>query len=215
LASLVAVVVAVLALGVAIAAYGRAGDNGDTVAAAGGTGTAPPATPQASSSAPAGDTAVPDPDSGDAGTDESIPTPTQEPQSKYTDHIVRIQPAQGCSTVRTVDVDEPRIDAAVDRSEFKYGLCGGGVAQFDFIDELEIAEVTSPTASALDCLKQIQDAPINEPLTPHAGQTLCVVTSAGEAQREGITRKVARVAIRSLDGDGTVTASLTAWDLPR
>jgi hypothetical protein len=215
LVSVVAVVVAVLALGVAIAAYSRAGDNGDTAAAPGGTGAAPPATPRDSSSVRASDTAVPDPGSSDAGTDESIPIPTQEPERRFTDHVVRIQPAQGCSTVRTVDVDEPRVDAAVDRSEFKYGLCGGGVAQFDFVDELEIAEVTNPTATALDCLRQIQDAPVNEPLTPHAGQILCVVTSAAEAQREGISRKVARIVVVAVAGDGTVTASLTAWDLPR
>jgi hypothetical protein len=210
LASLAAVVLAVLALGVAIAAYGRAGDKPAPVAASPPV-TGPPGAPTTATTVPV----TPGSGSDDAATDESIPTPVQEPQSKYTDHVVRIQPTQSCSAVRTVDVDEPRVDAPTDNAEFTYGICAGSVAQFDFADELEIAEVTSPTATARDCLKQLQDAPINEPLTPHAGQTLCVVTSRAEAEREGISRKVARIAVQSIGGDGTVTASLTAWDLPR
>jgi hypothetical protein len=101
------------------------------------------------------------------------------------------------------------------RSEFLYAGCATDVPQLDFSPGLTIAEVVSPTATALECLNQLQVAPINEPLTPRAGLTLCVVTSRADADEQGITRKVARLAIGSIAGDGTLAVRVTAWDLPK
>jgi hypothetical protein len=39
-------------------------------------------------------------------------------------------------------------------------------------------------------------------------------TSRVEADDEGITRKVARIAVRSVAEDGTLVVRVTAWDLP-
>jgi hypothetical protein len=77
-----------------------------------------------------------------------------------------------------------------------------------------ISDVQTATANAQDCARRIRDAPINEPLTPHAGLTLCVATSRAEADAEGITRKVVRIAVRTVAEDGTITVRVTAWDLP-
>jgi hypothetical protein len=220
-AALAAVVVAVLALGVAVAAYGRAGDTRTVAAGPALTVTATPPGTAASSSPdsstdPSTDASSTDPSTEptaaptSAGDNDPIPIPKQEPRIAYTDHRIQLQAA--CGGAHTVDVDEPRVDA--DNYDFRYSTCTAG-GQFDFGTGVKVAQVGSPTASALDCLGQIQDAPLNNQVVPAAGHTLCVVTSAVDAQRLNITRKVVRLAIRGIDDDRTVTALLTAWDLPR
>jgi hypothetical protein len=206
-------VVAVAALGVAVTALARSGNAKVQAAAT----TQPPAQPSAGpgstdQASPTDTAAAPSPSVQPSG-DEEVPIPQTEPQIAYQDHELRIQPTPSCGNQRTVDLDEPRVGADSDRSEFTYGLCSGTVAQLDFADGLGLSDVPSPTATALDCLHRIADAPINEPLTPAPGLTLCLTTSRNEATQEGVTRKVIRIAIRSVAGDGTIVVRVTAWDL--
>jgi hypothetical protein len=208
----VAVVLAVVAIGVAVTALSRTSD-GKTQA--GATTQAPPApAPATTRQAPPTDPSAPVAPSAGSSPEGEPPVPDSEPQIAYTEHELRIQPSVSCSNERLVDLDEPRVGADDNKAEFSYGVCGGTVAQLDFVNELGLADVSSPTASGRDCLLRIQDAPINEPLTPSAGLTLCVRTLQNEAAQEGITRKVIRIAIRSVAGDGTMVVRVTAWNLP-
>jgi hypothetical protein len=218
----VAVIVAVAALGVAVTALARANGKTQTVAASQTPAAVPPAAP--SGQTPPPDTSVPASTAADTsvpsaaatsgpGSDEDVPVPETEPQLAYQEHELRIQPAGSCSDRRSVDLDEPRVGADQARSEFSYGTCSGTVAQLDFADGLGLADVPSPTATGLDCLRRIRDAPINEPLTPVAGLTLCITTNRDEAAQEGNPRRVVRMAIRSVAGDGTIVVRVTAWNL--
>jgi hypothetical protein len=208
-----AVVIAVVATGVAVTALSRA--NSRPVQAAGTVNPPPPQAPSSPAQSPAG-TASPAGPAGPAAPsgDEEVPVPEQEPAIRYQEHELRIQPTEECAARRTVDVDEPRVGADPATSELSYGRCTGTTAQLDIVDGLAISDVPSPTATALDCLKRIRDAPINEPLTPVAGLTLCLATSRQQANEEGITRKVVRIAVRTVADDGTIVARVTAWDLP-
>jgi hypothetical protein len=212
-ASFTAVVLSLVAVALSAGALSRTRDRVDAAPPA----TAAPAAPSAgqSTAPPATSTITPSDTSSSGPAGEVVPTLDQEPQARFTDHGLRIQPNVGCSSQRTVDVDEPRVGADPDESEFIYGNCATDVPQLDFSSDLAIAEVVSPTATALDCLGQLQDAPINEPFTPRAGQTLCLVTSRADADEQAITRKVVRIAIGSIDGNGTLAVRVTAWDLPK
>lgn len=110
--------------------------------------------------------------------------PDQEPAIAYQDHELRIQPTVDCGGERAVDLDEPRVGLSSDLGgvEFVYASCGGVVPQIDVNDGLAISTVPGPTSSALDCLRAIRDAPVNEPLTPHSGLTLCLATLRAEAE---------------------------------
>lgn len=209
----VAVVVAVAALGVAVTALARSGDAKVQAAATTQPAAQPSAGPGSTDQPAPTDTAVAPSPSAQSSGDEEVPIPDAEPQLAYQEHELRVQPTASCSNLRGVDLDKPQVGPESSQSEFTYGLCSGTVAQLDFVDELGLSDAPSPAATALDCLHRIADAPINEPLTPSAGLTLCLTTSRNEATQEGITRKVARIAIRSVAGDGTIVVRVTAWNL--
>jgi hypothetical protein len=130
----VAVVVAVAALGVAVTALAR---SGDAKAQAVATTPAPPSAGPAGTDQPAPTATDVPATSGPAARssdDEAVPIPETEPQIAYQEHELRVQPTASCGNRRSVDLDEPRVGADVDHSEFSYGVCTGTVAQLDFVD---------------------------------------------------------------------------------
>lgn len=157
---------------------------------------------------------------------------TTEPSSKDTDRVVPEAnftlayqsspltvrpPLDGCGSPRFVDVDEPRAGAAEAFSELSYGVsCGNAAkAQIDILDDDVPISLASPTDDARDCAESIRNGPVNEPLVPSAPMSLCLLTSPDTARNEGITRKVVLIVIDDIKQDGTMSLSLTAWNVPR
>lgn len=126
-------------------------------------------------------------------------------------------PLDSCGESRSVDVDEPRVGAAKPFAEFSYGVsCGTAAkAQIDIEGEDVPVSLASPTDDARDCAESIRNDPINEPLTPSAPMSLCLLTSPDTARNEGISRKVVLIVIDDIKQDGTMSLSLTAWNVPR
>lgn len=163
-----------------------------------------------------GPTAEPSVDPTDDPTDEPTGEPTGAPNPTgvftvvYQQEKLRLQPS--CS--RYVDLDEPRAGALSDISEFRY--CGSGVrSQVFFNSDLTVAEVKMSTASANDCAQELRRAPIDPVLTPTAKQNFCLVTSAADADAQGIRRKIVLLTVESIAQDDTMNVTVTAWNVPR
>jgi hypothetical protein len=211
LLSVMAVVLALVAAGVSLVALSRTGDR--------------PAAAAATSAAPVPSSAGPPVDPTPTGALPSdatdVTTPTPEPTSEPTDGPdpagtytvaypptpLRLQPSD-----RYVDLDLPSANARPDRSEFRYP------ALYDppklLFGSLPVAKLTTPTGTASDCVKQLNQAPINGDFAPAKGDLICVLTSADDADRQGISRKVAQVRVDAIAPDGTLNVTVTAWNVP-
>ena len=149
----------------------------------------------------------------------SVDTASVRPEAdfklEYEKHALRVLPQKSCGELRYVDLDEPRVGVPASGSEFGYGQpCGGGKAQIDVTDDLLIS-TADDNAIARDCADSIRNAPINEPLVPTDRASLCLLTSASDAEDEGISRKLVLITVDSVAADGTMNLLVTAWSIPR
>jgi len=165
----------------------------------------PSPVPTASTDPPA-----PPPDTVDPG---NI-APNADFELAYAKKALRAQPPCG-GGVRWVDLDEPRVGAEENKGEFRVEnqYCRGST-QIDLLDDLPVATVTSPDASAKDCAEALASAPTNEPLVPTAGVNYCVQTSRATAEGQGIEQKIVLVTVSSIAKDGTLNLLVTAWSVP-
>jgi hypothetical protein len=158
--------------------------------------------------------------SGAAAVTRSMPVatasvrPDADFKIEYEKKALRVTPMSGCE-LRYVDLDEPRVGVAQAIAEFGYGgPCGGGPKPaIDVEDELPIS-MGNDNAIARDCAEAIRTGPINEPVVPADQTSLCLLTSASAAEKEGITRKLVLVTIDSIAADGTLNLLVTAWNVP-
>jgi hypothetical protein len=210
-----ALVVAVLSTVLSIAALADRRSGSET-AQPGPTTAGRTSEPAANTTTRASDSAGRTTEPSSVDTDRVVPEANFTPAYQNSPLTVR-PPLDGCGSPRFVDVDEPRAGAAEAFSEFSYGVaCGNAAkAQIDILGDDVPISLANPNDDARDCAESIRNDPINEPLVPSAPMSLCLLTSPDAARNEGITRKVVLVVIDDIKQDGTMSLSLTAWNVPR
>lgn len=136
------------------------------------------------------------------------PTGGPDPSGNYTvayqQEPLRLQPTDE----RYVDLDEPSGNSSFGAMELTYD----GKLSFRSVG---LAEVRSAAATAGDCVQQLRRAPVDPIFTPSKGQVMCVLTSANQANEQGIRQKVVLMQVNSIGSDGTLNLTLTAWVVPR
>jgi hypothetical protein len=151
------------------------------------------------------------PESGSTESTSATPAPTDsggvDPQADFTisyeDNELHIPLG-----VR-VDLDEPRVNVK-SGDDFEYDVYSNG----QFGTYSAAAKVRSSNVTPQDCAGAIQTSPLTTPIAPSEGLVLCIQTSAEHASEQGISQKIARVSIKSIDKQDVVTALVTAWDVP-
>lgn len=105
-----------------------------------------------------------------------------------------------------VDLDEPRVNVEIG-GDFQYGYSG--------LSTSNAAAITrSPNATAEDCADAIQTSPLTKSIAPSESVVLCIQTSADDASEQGVSQKLARISIKSVNKEDVVTALVTAWNVP-
>lgn len=205
-------VLSMVALAVAVAAFSRAGEPGPTPHAVGSTGLAPAAP---SDSATPTDVLPTDATDTTAPTEEPTSEPTNGPDPSgvfevaYQSEPLVLQPSG-----RYIDLDEPSGNAESAVYELQYeGL--SPATKFDFNGQDELASINSPSPTANDCAKQLRREPIDSSFAPSKGQLICVLTSRAAADEQGIRQKIVLMKVNSIADDGTLNLTLTAWTVPR
>jgi hypothetical protein len=106
-----------------------------------------------------------------------------------------------------VDLDEPRVNAQ-NSGDFHYNYSG-------FFQTSSAAAVArSSNATPQDCAGAIQTSPLTQPIAPSEQLVLCIQTSSDDASEQGVSQKLARISIKSINKEEVVTALVTAWNVP-
>ena len=71
------------------------------------------------------------------------------------------------------------------------------------------------TVTANDCALQLRRAPIDNDFAPSKGQRVCVLTSAEAADGQDIQQKIVLLQVDSINADGVLNLTLSAWAVPR
>jgi hypothetical protein len=217
--SVVAVLFALVSLGIAWRALDQAKDARDIALA--GRGTTPGQQPAGQPTAPA---------PGDTGTSTATtpvnPTATGEPppldqrtvyKVKYDKQSLILKP-QGSSTMY-IDVDEPRVKT---ESSGGYDVelsptYNTAPPYFTLGDGVYASDLGAPGMTPQDCADKIQRAPVadNGRIPARQGLDVCVITSFAAAQQRGDVRRMVLMEVTGVAADGAVTVQLSAWDIPR
>ena len=210
----VAVLVALLAVGVAGWAVHRANV---AVEAAGrpapapvtnDPATEPPATPDP---AAATETAPPEVDPTSTG------TPTIDPEANfeiaYDKELMNIQVNQGGT--RGIDLDKPSVDADPDVT--LQGQSLAGTTNMQLGDGVTGAPAETTDVTPKECLNRIRLSPLDAaaeyPL--RKGQVFCLLTSSGDAQAKGETRKLVVLSVAGISEDRVASIEATAYTVPK
>ena len=105
-----------------------------------------------------------------------------------------------------VDLDEPRVNAQ-NGGDFHYDYRG-------FQTNNAAAVARSSNATPQDCADAIQTSPLTQPIAPSEQLVLCIQTSSDDASEQGVSQKLARISIKSINKAEVVTALVTAWNVP-
>nr|BFE56409.1 hypothetical protein GCM10020063_009350 [Dactylosporangium thailandense] len=112
-----------------------------------------------------------------------------------------------------IDFDEPRADAASDRTDVRLSGCNPGSLN----SSLTQAAVPSVDATPADCLEQVRTQPVHLPIAAAKGLVLCFVTDSKTAASQGVKQKIVFMSLDSVtaQGDrGVFDLTLTAWNVP-
>jgi len=207
-----ALVVSLLAIGISLAAFSRAGGSGPTPQPAGSTGIASAAAgPDASTPTdvlPTDATETTAPSAEPTSEPTNGPDPSGVFEVAYQSEPLVLQPSG-----RYIDLDEPSGNASSAVYELQYDGYPPG-AKLDFSSEVALASINSPAPTANDCAKQLRREPIDSAFAPSKGQLICVLTSRQAADDQGIRQKIVLMKVNSITDDGTLNLTLTAWTVP-
>jgi hypothetical protein len=216
LASLVAVVAVV----VAVLAINRAGDaqrDAESALAAKAGGGASPAAP-APTDHPAGTPAAGGEQPGATAT-VGPPLPPINPEANYRMVAQKVSVSMQSISCQEqyLDVDGPQVsNDEQSGSELTITSCSGPES-FELRPGMVGSRMDSAAVGPLDCARATRTAPIAEDvLVPvRQGVVLCVLTSFDEANKTGITQKLALVEVTAVGKDGLASIQVTTWDVPR
>ncbi|WP_027343727.1 hypothetical protein [Hamadaea tsunoensis] len=213
--AVVAVLLAIVASGVAVYAAKKASDATDkldkTLAAA---GLRPEPSAAAQSPAPASS-----PTSGGQGTVSPAPSASAgdplDPKAVFGEHYTNkeLMPTASGNTAY-IDLDTPKIQH--DRSGSEVGLnssYSSNTPSLSFQDGVQVALAPSDSAGAADCLDALRTSLLNINTTIAASRDtkLCILSSVDQAKADGVPVRLTLLYVESLDND-KVTLRLTSWE---
>jgi hypothetical protein len=208
--AVIALLLSVVAVGVAVLALARSSD-GTPVVAQPTPATAP--APEGGDSTPPGSAA-----GSEAPADDPGATGTIDPQGAYTrayqDERLRAE-SPGCVDNGNfqvgIDFDLPQV--AGGGIDVRYSGCNPGTIQ----SELQQAEVSGPDATPEECLDKIRTQPASRPIPAAKDLTLCFRTDKNRALEEATTQKIVFMTVTgvtSANNRGVLNITLNAWNVP-
>lgn len=233
--AIVALVFAVISLGVGLVALSKAVDAQNTAqSAAGNADTGPVDVGGVPQESPSTESAQ-QPGTGtgsdtDLATDPAVnssgsPAPLGEPKiTKETDYPLAYAPESltvhlvGCDA-SAVDLDVPSVGVGEDKQELRVGNeCGSNqVVALSIPQTVDAARAPAPTVGAFDCAELIRTArlPNNSQVQAAKGVVLCIKTNYVQSANENETWKMVVVEVTNIAADGAVSLRVKAWNLPR
>lgn len=136
------------------------------------------------------------------------PSPSYRPV--YAHQVLRVSRLTCDGT--PVDLDEPRV-LPLAGADLAYRTCEDG-PHLDLDAAARFAVVDVATATVDDCLSALRLNPGSGWLTPDQNITACVLTSPTAAISQRTSQKLVRLHVDSIDTDGTLLISLSAWAVP-
>ncbi|NUS57958.1 MAG: hypothetical protein HOV66_24350 [Streptomycetaceae bacterium] len=215
--AVVAVLLAVVASGIAVYAVKKAADATDkldkTLAAA---GIAPAPSSAAQSPAPASS-----PSGGDQGTQPS-PAPSAslgdplDPKAVYVEHFTNkeLMPSVPDGTYANIDLDTPKIQHEDEGAELTIrSNYNSSTPSLSFADGVQVAYAPSATATSADCLDALRTALLNVNTRVAASRDtkLCILSSKKQADLDGVPVRLTLLYVEALDTD-KATVRLTSWE---
>jgi hypothetical protein len=213
--SALALLVAMLALGLSILALATAhGNDSATSAPQQGAGTASaPSTIPSESNFPTETTSDEVPTAPGTATDAPLPTAAANYTVSYQDKRLILQPNGGtCGGGRDVDLDQPAINVS-NGIDIKYTPGCNDAPTLRFASD-KVATVVSPNATPEDCAENIQLNAASQELAPSQEQVICAVTDGQGAPNQPARAKIARIVVSDVGQDQKVTVNVTAWEIP-
>lgn len=212
IASLLALVLSIVAVAVAVVALSKS------------SAPAPAAARQepmtASAPAPEDTSTIAEPGPGASDADPAAPgaTRTIDPAGAYTrayqDERLRAE-SPGCVDNGNfqvgIDLDLPQVAAG--GIDVRYSGCNPGTIQSD----LQQAEVSGPDVTPEECLDKIRTQPASRPIPAAKDLTLCFRTDKNQAQEEAITAKIVFMTVTGVstaNNRGVLNITLNAWNVP-
>jgi hypothetical protein len=190
--ALIALVLSVVSL---VAAFIRTPQNGASADKPSPAMTQPPSIDEPTSSGPTASTVASNPVPKDTGDVNPQPDYTLSYEDKEL-HIPQNV---------DVDLDEPRVNVE-NGGDFRYDYTG--------LSTNNAAAIARSDATPEDCANAIQTSPLTKPIAPSESTVLCIQTSADDASEQGVSQKLARISIKSVNKEDVVTALVSAWNVP-
>jgi hypothetical protein len=116
---------------------------------------------------------------------------------------------------RNIDLDKPEVGAAGDVADMELYVYEGSF--FRFRENIKVVTMNSPDVQPNDCVTKFDTSRLSPDVQINVkteNLTLCINTSFIDAKRQGIKWKIVLLHVNSVGADGTVTASLKAWNVP-
>jgi hypothetical protein len=217
LLSLVAVAISGLALvlsSVALVVASRDREVSTAQAAAPG-GSASELSDSATASPTASDTlgdSTEDPSPSDEET-FSLP-PVGDYQLVYERKQITLNPTSNCDE-RSVDLDQPLVMGDFDEGDVTYSSCAGAPSPTLTFADPRVATVPPGKVSPGDCAQRIGSAPTDTEVIPSQELTICAVTDGVGAPNQPRRAKIVVMVIDTVAINGTVNATVSAWEIPR
>lgn len=214
-----ATVIALVSIMVAVLALSRAGDARRDARAAlagateGPTGAAPTATGQPAG-APTTDQTQPEATATDG---EQLPPINPEANYRQVAQKVSVSMQAISCNEQYLDVDGPAVSNEEHRgSELSITACSGPES-FQLLGDVVGSRMDSSAVGPRDCAQATRTSLIaKDALVPvRQGVVLCVLTSFDEADRTGISQKLALLEVTAVSKDGQASIQVTTWDVPR
>jgi hypothetical protein len=210
----VATALSVVALVVAVGAYGRAGTTREVAAPQSttvGAATAAPTTAE-TPTLTAEPTAIGDEEPGVGATDDLV-TALPSPGASYSVSRQDVQMRLVSGSNRFVDLDQPLVNAAESAYDVEYddGL-SQPVLTFRSAD---VAVGKSANVTPDECAQEIQLSPVDTKVEVSQDLVLCAVTNGLGAVNEPARTKMARIIVNSVSKDNSVNLTVTTWEIPR
>lgn len=126
---------------------------------------------------------------------------------------VRVTLAGGAGVQRTIDLDQPLVNADSTRTDVTYSTYHDP-AQFEFGTE-KVAQARARDVTPDECASNIQLSPADREVELSQDLVLCTVTNGVGAVNEPSRPKMARIVVNSVGPDNTATLTITTWEIPR
>jgi hypothetical protein len=135
-------------------------------------------------------------------------------QLVYERKQITLNPTSNCDD-RTVDLDQPLVMSDLEEGDVTYGSCAGAPSPTLTFADPRVATVPPGKVSPEDCAQRIGSAPTDTEVIPSQELTICAVTDGVGAPNQPRRAKIVVMVIDGVAINGTVNATVSAWEIPR